>query len=140
LGDLFEIRAVCNRSLDKAQAYVRAAGLQTSDEVFVCSDWREVVARDDVDALVVALPVEHNLEVARAAAAAGKHALLEKPTACTLADAAALVRLAEQRRDDVAIMIAENYPYKRSLQAMARLVMGRACCCGLVLLAPPSAT
>ncbi len=114
---------MCNRSLDKAEAYVQAAGLER-DAVFVCSDWREVLARPDVDAVIVALPVYLNLEVATAAAAAGKHALLEKPTAHDLADASALVRLSHERRDEVAIMIGENYPYKNSLRTMARLVMG----------------
>jgi predicted dehydrogenase len=120
---LFAITAVCNRSLDKAEAYVQAAGLER-DAVFVCSDWREVLARSDVDAVIVALPVYLNLEVATAAAAAGKHALLEKPTAHDLADASALVRLSHERRDEMAIMIGENYPYKNSLRTMARLVMG----------------
>lgn len=122
LGHLFAITAVCNRSLDKAEAYVQAAGLER-DGVFVCSDWREVLARPDVDAVIVALPVYLNLEVATAAAAAGKHALLEKPTAHDLADASALVRLSHERRDEMAIMIGENYPYKNSLRTMARLVM-----------------
>lgn len=124
LGDLFEIKAVCNRSREKAEAYVRAAGLGA--DVFVTEDWREVVAHADVDALIAALPVEHNLEIARAAAEAGKHILLEKPTAHNLEDAAAMVELAHQQLEDkgIVIMIAENYPYKLPLQAMARLVMG----------------
>jgi len=49
------------------------------------SDWRELVARDDLDAVLVCSPADHHAEQIVAAAAAGKHAFCEKPLDRTLA-------------------------------------------------------
>jgi predicted dehydrogenase len=53
----------------------------------LAADWREVVARDDVDGLVIATPQRFRTEIALAGAAAGKHLLLEKPLALAPAEA-----------------------------------------------------
>jgi predicted dehydrogenase len=47
------------------------------------ADWREVLDRDDIDAVVVTTPDDTHLEIAIAAAQAGKHILLQKPMART---------------------------------------------------------
>jgi predicted dehydrogenase len=44
-------------------------------------DWRELLARDDLDAVAIASPVKAHEENACAAFAAGKHVFLEKPPA-----------------------------------------------------------
>ncbi len=49
--------------------------------------WEDAVARDDVDAVVVATPNALHRDVAVAAAAAGKHVVVEKPMACTVTEA-----------------------------------------------------
>lgn len=51
------------------------------------TDWREVVARDDVDIVDIATPGDTHAEIAVAALAAGKHVLCEKPLANTVEDA-----------------------------------------------------
>ncbi len=47
------------------------------------ADWRALVARADVDAVLVATPHHLHAEMTLAALAAGKHVLCEKPLACT---------------------------------------------------------
>src|ERR671928_2262654 len=47
----------------------------------VASDWREVVAREDVDLLSIATPPVTHAEMALAALDAGKSVLCEKPMA-----------------------------------------------------------
>jgi predicted dehydrogenase len=59
------------------------------------SDPQEVIAADDVDAVVIASPTFTHAELAVAALAAGKHVLCEKPLASSLDEAAAIVRAAE---------------------------------------------
>ncbi len=49
------------------------------------------------DAVVVAAPAEAHFDVARAALSAGRHVLVEKPIAATLAEADALAALAHER-------------------------------------------
>ncbi len=48
------------------------------------ADYRKAVARDDLDAVIIATPTFLHCEIACAAAAAGKHVFLEKPMALTV--------------------------------------------------------
>jgi predicted dehydrogenase len=63
---------------------------------FSTTDYRELLARPDVDIVLVAIRPEGRREIVEAAVAAGKHVLIEKPFAHTYADAVAMVRAAEQ--------------------------------------------
>ena len=51
------------------------------------ADWRDLLARDDVDAVTIATPQRFRTEIALAAAAGGRHLLLEKPLALAPAEA-----------------------------------------------------
>jgi UDP-N-acetyl-2-amino-2-deoxyglucuronate dehydrogenase len=55
----------------------------------------DLIARDDIDAVVVATPVPTHRPLAEAAAQAGKHAIVEKPMTNTRADADAMVATAD---------------------------------------------
>src|SRR5258706_10333251 len=46
---------------------------------FATDDWRELVKRDDVDAVFIETPPHLHRPIALAALAAGKHVLCEKP-------------------------------------------------------------
>ncbi len=59
------------------------------------SDWRAAVERDDVDAVVVALPPALQGEAVAAAAAAGKPVLCEKPAGRSPDEAEAMLRACE---------------------------------------------
>ncbi len=54
------------------------------------ADYRELLARQDVDAVVIGIPTHFHAEAAIAALRAGKHVLCEKPLARTLADCDAI--------------------------------------------------
>ncbi|ANY22190.1 Gfo/Idh/MocA family protein [Gordonia terrae] len=51
------------------------------------ADWREVIARDDIDVVDIVTPPASHAEIAIAALAAGKHVFVEKPISNSLADA-----------------------------------------------------
>jgi predicted dehydrogenase len=51
------------------------------------TDWRAVIARDDIDLIDICTPGDTHAEIALAALAAGKHVLCEKPLANTVAEA-----------------------------------------------------
>lgn len=51
------------------------------------TDWRQVVARDDVDVVDIVTPGDTHAEIAIAALEAGKHVLCEKPLANTVEEA-----------------------------------------------------
>lgn len=59
-------------------------------------DWEALVGRDDIDAVIVsATPEQTHYPMAKAALAAGKHVLLEKPMALSLDEADDLIDTAE---------------------------------------------
>ncbi len=58
--------------------------------------WEDAVARDDVDGVVIATPNAQHHAVAMAALAAGKHVLVDKPMARTVAEADQMVAAANK--------------------------------------------
>ncbi len=60
------------------------------------TDWREVIARDDIDIVDIVTPGDSHAEIAIAALEAGKHVLCEKPLANTVAEAAAMADAASR--------------------------------------------
>ena len=59
------------------------------------TDWREVIARDDIDVVDIVTPGHSHDEIAIAALAAGKHVLCEKPLANSVGDADRMADAAE---------------------------------------------
>ena len=81
-------------------------------------------AQRDADAVVLATPHHLHRDGAEAAAAAGKHVLVEKPMALTLADADAMIEACD--RAGVCLMVAESARYHRSnLAVRAALDAGK---------------
>jgi predicted dehydrogenase len=60
------------------------------------TDYRKMLERDDIDAVVVATPDHLHYEFAKAALDSGRHVLIEKPFTTSVAEADALIRLAQQ--------------------------------------------
>ncbi len=71
------------------------------------TDWREVVRRPDVDAVIVGTPNHLHLEMCLEACAAGKHVLCEKPLALDAAQAEQMAAAAH--RAGVVNGVAFNY-------------------------------
>jgi len=69
---------------------------QPLDGVRTFTDYRQLLACDDVDAVAIALPDHLHRDVAVAACQAGKHVLLEKPMALSVEDAEAVAAAARE--------------------------------------------
>jgi myo-inositol 2-dehydrogenase/D-chiro-inositol 1-dehydrogenase len=69
----------------------------------VYSDYRELLARDDLDAVDVVLPTYLHHEVSKAVLESGRHLLLEKPMALSLAHCDELIQLAQGQGKVLAI-------------------------------------
>lgn len=96
------LKVVCGRDRKK----VARAAAQLGWEEWA-TDWREVVAREDVQVVDVATPGDSHAEIAIAAAEAGKAVLCEKPLANTVKEARAMV--AAVRKAGVPNMVCHNY-------------------------------
>src|SRR4028119_1920461 len=93
VGDFFpeleyrpELTAVCSRRPEKVQAFASQWGYKSFE-----TDWRKLIARDDIDAIDICTPNDTHAEIAMAAAAAGKMILCEKPLSRTLAEGQQMV-------------------------------------------------
>ncbi len=115
----------------QAACDTRDERLRLVDRVFhirrLYHDWAGVMVDPDVDAVLIATTGDSHAELAGAALAAGKHVLVEKPLALTVADAEVL---AEKARGASAVsMIGFNFrfhPVARELKAaIERGAVGR---------------
>jgi myo-inositol 2-dehydrogenase/D-chiro-inositol 1-dehydrogenase len=93
-----ELRAVAARS----EATRRHAG-SDHPQVRVYADYRELLAGEDLDVVDIVLPSHLHAEAGRAVLESGRHLLLEKPMALTLADCDALTALARARGKVLAV-------------------------------------
>ena len=64
----------------------RAKAVASTYKADYCKDYRELLKRKDIDAVVIATPDHLHKEPSIAAAEAGKHVLLEKPIATSVED------------------------------------------------------
>ncbi|TWU31176.1 Gfo/Idh/MocA family protein [Novipirellula artificiosorum] len=71
--------------------YTRHRGKGNYNTCTATEDWREVIARDDIDAVWLVVPDHWHRPMAVTAAAAGKAIYCEKPQSLTIADGQAMV-------------------------------------------------
>ena len=109
-----ELVAVCDASQAKVDAVSAARG------VLGTTDYREVLADPEVDAVALLLPHALHHEAARAALERDKHVCVEKPVTATTAEADDLIALADER--GLVLAVAENTRYVRAYVEAERLV------------------
>jgi predicted dehydrogenase len=84
------------------------------------ADWREVIEREDVDAVTVATPTELHAEIVLAALDAGKHVLVEKPISASVEDALAMAAAA--RASERKLMVGHVERFNPAVRAVAELL------------------
>ncbi|MCA2216894.1 Gfo/Idh/MocA family protein [Jidongwangia harbinensis] len=113
-----QMSVVCGRS----DAGVAAAAAQHGWDAHA-TDWRAVVARDDIDLIDICTPGDTHAEIALAALAAGKHVLCEKPLANTVAEAREMAAAATQAESrGVRAMCGFNYRRVPAVALMRQMV------------------
>ena len=95
------MRVICGRN-EAVTAAAAKYGWQSAE-----TDWRAVIARDDIDIIDVCTPGSSHEEIAVAALNAGKHVICEKPLANTVAEAERMAAAA--RASSGKSMVAFNY-------------------------------
>ncbi|WP_110945957.1 Gfo/Idh/MocA family protein [Streptomyces avicenniae] len=110
--------AVCGRDAEAVSAAAARHGWAAAE-----TDWRALIARDDVDLVDICTPGDSHAEIAIAALEAGKHVLCEKPLANTVAEAEAMVEAARaaEARGQIA-MVGFNYRRVPALSLARKLV------------------
>src|SRR5262245_24902603 len=68
------LKAACARSVDKVKPFAEQWGYESIE-----TDWRKLIERKDIDCIDICTPNNTHVEIAMAAAQAGKMILCEKP-------------------------------------------------------------
>ena len=85
-----ELVVIASRRKDRAKALADSLGCEAVD------DWKQVVARQDIDAVLILTPPHIHAEMSIAAMRTGKHVLCEKPLSRTLQEAQEMMEVAGQ--------------------------------------------
>ena len=87
----FNLKTLCARNKERADAFAATWGYEDVE-----TDWKAVIARDDIDAVDICTPNDSHMEIAIAAAEAGKMILCEKPIARTGEEGEAMLAAVEK--------------------------------------------
>ncbi len=96
------LKAVCARDDAKVKAFADRWGYESTE-----TDWKKLIAREDIDAIDIATPNNTHAEIAIAAAKAGKMILCEKPLSMDAPEGKKMVAAVEKA--GVANMVWYNY-------------------------------
>jgi predicted dehydrogenase len=114
LGSGGKLVACADINLARAEALAAKMGATAHD------DWRHLLSREDIDAVVVATLHDSLAEITHAAVDAGKHVLVEKPAARNADELRPLIAAANKA--DVKVHVGFNHRYHRALQKAKALV------------------
>ena len=120
LNNLRRLPKVEVAALAESDAQRRETAQRENPGVEVHIDYRELLARKDIDAVVICLPSALHARSAIAALQSGKHVYLEKPLATNLQDGGEA--LAAWRRSGKVAMIGFNYRFNPLNQEMRELL------------------
>lgn len=112
LSAKFQITAYANHTKPKADHFAEYS--HTSTDRF-SADYRDLIARDDVDAVLISLPIDLLLPATADALAAGKHIICEKPAGANEQEGRAFVKLVSSH-PKLKVLIAENWFYRDDLR------------------------
>jgi predicted dehydrogenase len=107
--------AVCDQQPDRLQEVAKRY-----PGVHLCSQVDEILARKDVDAVVVCTEPSSHYPVTRACLLAGKHALVEKPLTTSLAEAEELAILSEEQV--LTLMVGHTFIYNAGIRKVKEYV------------------
>ena len=112
-----EVDAVVACDLDEGRlAKMRKSfyGIETS------SDHIAVIARPDIDIVVIATPVSKHHEIAKTALLAGKHVWIEKPMTVSTSQAEELIEIAEQK--NLKLFVDHTFIYTGAVSKMKEII------------------
>src|SRR5436305_7319411 len=109
------LKAICGRDETKLKAFAKRWGYETRE-----SDWRKLIARDDIDLIDIACPNDMHKDIAIAAAKAGKMILCEKPLSMDGPEGVKMVQAVERAR--VPNMVWYNYRHVPAVTLAKQLI------------------
>ena len=118
----FQVVAVCDvNTINLETARKTASERQPGVEVAAYTDYKELIARDDIDGILTATPEHWHATITVDALAAGKDVYCEKPMTLTIEDALWIVRTLEAN-PHMRMQVGTQYMMLGKYQAAKRLI------------------
>ncbi len=114
LGEKAKIVAICDSNEERAKNYAEMFNAEA------CTDYHQLLKRNDIDAIDICAPHHLHVQLAVEAAKAGKHILCEKPIAITVEEADKIIDAA--KKAGVTLMVAENHLFTPAHQKIKEIV------------------
>lgn len=86
----------------------------------LCTDFKELVHRTDLDALVIATSAKSHFAMAKESLSAGKHTFIEKPMATSVAECEELIQLAAAR--GLTLMVGHTFLYSAPVRRIKQII------------------
>ena len=115
--DSAEMSAVCDRNPAMLERYREE---HPDSRAYLCSDWKELLANPDVDAVCIMVRDQYHEEIAVAALEAGKAVYLEKPMALSVEGCDRILETAW--RTGSKLFIGHNMRYVPSILKMKEII------------------
>ncbi|MFP4163560.1 MAG: Gfo/Idh/MocA family protein [Chitinispirillaceae bacterium] len=112
-----KVVAVC----DKNGEVLKKIGASNPD-IKLCSDSRDILGAQDIDAVAIVTPVSTHYELAKSALQSGKHVFVEKPFTVTGAQALDLIEISE--KENLKVMVDHTFLFTGAVRLIKKL-MGR---------------
>jgi predicted dehydrogenase len=113
LKDQVELMAIADVRADRAKEVAEEFGVKN-----VYSDYHDLLANRDIEAVIICLPNHLHHPVCRDAAGAKKHILVEKPMAMNLREADEMI--AEARANGVTLMVGQSRRFSNGMKEIFR--------------------
>ena len=110
-----ELAAIAEARPDRREAAARR-----HQDTTMVADAADLIARDDLDAVVIATPLHTHYALAAAAIERGRHVLIEKPLAASKKEAESLAELADKH--GVRLMVDHTFVYTGAVRTIRGLV------------------
>lgn len=125
LPELFRVTATC----DIVEAHAAERGQQLGAKR-IYTDYEKMLREADIDAVDICLPHDLHADVSNAALEAGKHVIVEKPIAITLAEADSMIATAEKAGAILMVALNERYDpaHERIKQMVDEGILGQLLC------------
>lgn len=89
-------------------------------EALAYQDFEKMIAGAELDAVVIATPLKSHHSLAKAALLAGKHVLIEKPMAGSVAECEELIEIARNRK--LVLLVGHTYLYSEAVRKILEII------------------
>jgi len=110
-----KVKLACDVNKDRlAHMMTLYPGVETTTE------FDQVLKDVAIDAIAIATPVRLHFEMAKKSLQAGKHTLIEKPMACSVAESEELIELAKNQ--NLALMVGHTFVYSQPVRKIKGII------------------